>query len=65
MAVIVAVEREIDERFALARAEATVDPGADRDHPEAADAVLVKLDERGLNEGEGVLVPQFGLDDVP
>lgn len=65
MAVIVAVERELDQWFAVARAEPAIDPGADRDHSEAADALLVELDERGLNEVERVLVPKFRFDDVP
>ncbi|MEO9187600.1 MAG: hypothetical protein ABI467_29160 [Kofleriaceae bacterium] len=65
MPVVVTVESEFHERLAVARSEPTVDSGTDHDHAEAADRLVVELDERGLHRVERVRVPQLGRRDPP
>lgn len=54
MTVVVALERELDQRSTVAFAVAAIEVGLDHDQPHAAEMVAVEADGCGLNRVEGV-----------
>jgi len=65
MTVIVALERELDERLAIPRTVTTVELGADRDHGELAALLVIEPDERRLYQVQRVAIPDLGRRDPP
>jgi hypothetical protein len=65
VAVVVAFERELDERRAVVLRVAAVEIGRDRDHAGLAASVVPEPDERWFHEIERIAVPQLGCRDAP
>ena len=65
VALVGALPRELDPRLAVAIRVAAVEVPGHHDETQAAEAVLTELDEAGLDQVNGLLVPVVHLRDTP
>src|SRR6266481_297865 len=65
VALVGALPRELDARPAITIRVAAVEFSRHRDEPQSAETVLIELDEAGLDQVDGLLIPVVHLGDTP